>query len=308
MKKSALKWWTPGILLVLGAAIWFGVSAYMASKAEQELRRFLETFDLQDKAHWDSLSATPFGKVTIKGFTVKSRNDEIQIGRITLTDVINKPEHQRFHLDIEGLGNGAGYSPINSAHPILGDLDLPPLNFSVSSETDYAKDQSELSFSFVQDQMLSGSYSMRLSQVQAFRTFNDEMQKDSINLFSVLLEMQKIRLDHLQLKLENLGFVEYFQAALKKNPENPAAMSSGRPDHDFMDSLDIKAALCPTDQYMSHVNDPEQACRVLLDFATGRGKTLDLTVAPVKPVTIAILFQLQSNPSLLSKLNIDIKP
>jgi len=308
MKKSALKWWVPGIVLVLAVTIWFGISAYVASKAEQELQQFLKVFNLQDKAHWDSLTATPFGKITIKGFTVKDQGNEIQIRRIVLTDVINQPEHQRFQLDVEGLGNGAGYSPISSAHPVFGKLELPPLDFKVFSESDYAKDLSELRFSFVQDQMLSGSYAMRLSQVQAFRTFNDEMKKDSINLFAVLLELQQVRLDHLQLKLENLGFIEFFQAALQKNAENPEAALPGLQSYDFTDSLDIKAALCPMDQYMSHVNDPELACRTLFDFATGRGKTLDLSIAPVEPVTTAVLFQLQRNPSLLSRLNIDIKP
>lgn len=317
MEKNALKWMIPGGVVLAGAALWFGLSAYAGSQAEKKLRQVLVEYDLQDQVHWGSLAATPFGTVTLKDVSADIGRNQLQAQRIVVSDVIDERDRQRARIEVTGLSDPSGHSPAilfgNSIGQATGEPELPPLDFSIKVDADYDDDRADVALSFMQDKALSGDYAMRIGRIGILRDLESQLSGSNamggLGIFGALAALSRISLEHLEVKIRDRGMVER-AIALYKRYQIPVEPGNGKPasqrDDIFKTQAEAWEAQCLQDRYISQLDDPKQACRALVRFASGRSDTLSLTLAPSKPVSAESLYQLQSSPRQFSTLNAEI--
>jgi len=312
-------------ILALGGAAavvvvggWLVASSVATSRAEDELYRFLDQYDLRDAVHWQDLSASPLGSATLKDVTIRLGGGgdagQIAIERVTLSDLENSADRKTAHIEMTAISSRDGFSPLAQTDLVRagGRTDLPPFSLKLSWDLDDRADQGALRFSLDQPDAFQGDFSLELTRLRDLVRWADRLADSKADeipgmlggaaffgplgaLAAVSQKLQQLEIRSVTASVKDEGYVKRARALVARH-DFAAVPGQGAAAKQRAKWLEEKADQgkdqCKRDAEAVFDGAPLRPddCLALLDFVMGGSSTLSMKMAPARPVSLEQLF------------------
>lgn len=291
-----------GVVVVLGCA-WWGLGAYAAGKAEDELVALLDKTGQRDMVHWKSISASPFGSAKLKEVTIGSLAAPVaSIQTVKISGLRNTRDRQSGDVTIEGAALPNGNSVLSQTDLIrqAGKTDLPPANLRMRWDYQRDDDNAEIALSLEQPEALNAELSLALERVNgAVALAEDGAALGALGVMGMmgmgrmdraLAPLAQMRVTAGSLSLKDDGYVKR-SIELYKRYNITAVPGDGNPDKQrakqFDKLVDDTKKQCIQKKALSGFKDNEDACEAVANFASGEDSTITLTLNPRNGVSVA---------------------
>lgn len=326
MNKQKMKWIVPGAVVGV-VALWWGLSSYVSSKAEDRLRLALTQHGLQDSVRWRKLDASLLGNVTLKDVTVDSRvYGQAKADVVRIEDLIDDPDRQRITLDVRGLTDLqpeatsfflGGYLGAPTGKP-----QLPPMDARLALDLEYDDDTGSVALDIRQKDAVNISQSMTISRIGALRQLaqggglQGQAQQGfglgGFGLLGALSSLSAISLNALEVEVEDRGMVARGIALFKRHnipvTYEGGSLSSQR-NKGFEAALKTWQGECEREGVMQLTRDVAKTCKVLAGFLGGDRDSVTLNMKPDTPVSVEQLTKLlfgRPGPSAAAMLKAEV--
>ncbi|MBG0842316.1 hypothetical protein [Ectopseudomonas toyotomiensis] len=301
-----------GAVLLLVAGYW-GFSVQAGKKAEKQLEDWAYDVELDDKLHWQSVSASPFGgRVSIHGIELDTGRNQpaVRVAELIVSDVLDDDERSRIRLqlkgieaddsayaDLRGIGALAGSDVRRAMHgfePALnsGLLTLKPSDLELFVDIDDRAGTLESELSLNLPELFETRISYKLSNQRGLNKQLSRLQDDladADNLYQVLglfeaagQALQRAEIDQVTVAFKDLGMTRR-SIALQQRYNTPLDPTAGSADEQreryFERHVDEMVKNCEREELGRSLED---ACELMGDLLRGDAQGLELSLRPDK--------------------------
>ncbi|MBF0674580.1 hypothetical protein [Pseudomonas sp.] len=302
---------------------YFSAHSYVEQEMQGVLARWLDENELEDRMSWESSSISLFDQsLTLTGVTLELDGaDPLSAREVVISDYLENAERLRSRVRISGLiQQGAELEEINQ---ILRDqaaqlnlseaqtLQIAPVDLLVVSDQNDVTGEALSEFSLTMPGVISAdvhlsmtdlydlrAQSKRLNAQLMAKTTPEELSAEDIQ--QVLDVLLKGSLDAFSLRLEDQGLLPFALTARRGN--------NGFSEEQFTQWIKNSRSGCQFVLY-SLPETLAPTCDLVEPLLRGQLRELTLAASPQQPVKLAELFEVTSNPALVTvfdQLNLSI--
>lgn len=315
------------LILIIAAFVlvggYFSAHSYVEQEIQGALTRWLEENELEERMSWESSSVSLLDQsLTLTGVTLTLEGaDPLSAREVVISDYLENAERLRSRVRISGLiQQGAELEEINQ---MLRDqaallnlseaqtLQIAPVDLLVVSDQNDVTGEALSEFSLTMPGVISADvhlsmtdlYDLRAqskrlnAQLMAKTTPEELSAKDIQQVLDVLL---KGSLDAFSLRLEDQGLLPFALTAWRGN--------NGFSEEQFTQWIENSRSGCQFVLY-SLPETLAPTCDLVEPLLRGQLRELTLAASPQQPVKLAELFEVTSNPALVTvfdQLNLSI--
>ena len=309
-----------GAIAAVAVVGWFALSSLATNRAEESISAFLDEYGIRQNVQWESLSASPFGNVKIEKVSIRvsSEAEALRIEHIQLKDFTNTQDRKRIDLQLNGMSDAQGYSPLGNIDYIQagGRANLPPLSVHVKWDMHLDDDEGQVELLFNQPDSMLGGLAFELDKISVLANLQQNILAGSLSgmgmgmaersLFGghpilsaaqgVLATLGEVRLKSLDANIKDEGHMARSIALYKRYSVNlsPTDSNPGKArDKKFKEEIKsgLKACQAEASNTFKGVPKAKYSCEAILDFASGESRHLTLKAKPTQPVSMLALFQ-----------------
>lgn len=302
---------------------YFSAHSYVEQEMQGVLARWLDENELEDRMSWESSSISLFDQsLTLTGVTLELDGaDPLSARQVVISDYLENAERLRSRVRISGLiQQGAELEEINQ---MLRDqaallnlseaqtLQIAPVDLLVVSDQNDVTGEALSEFSLTMPGVISAdvhlsmtdlydlrAQSKRLNAQLMAKTTPEELSAEDIQ--QVLDVLLKGSLDAFSLRLEDQGLLPFALTAWRGN--------NGFSEEQFTQWIENSRSGCQFVLY-SLPETLAPTCDLVEPLLRGQLRELTLAASPQQPVKLAELFEVTSNPALVTvfdQLNLSI--
>jgi len=325
MNAQKLKWIALAAFVAVVALAW-GITQYMASRAEERLLDILREYGLEHRVHWQSASAS-LTSVTLSDVRFDLNPEDASgwhAARVKIGDLADDEDRQSITVEVEGL---TAFSRARADEAVLGDVlglptgkaNLPPLDVNMALDVRYDKDTAQASVELRQKEALNLDFDVQLTRIGALRALARTAQSKGFEAQAQLLsDLTTISIKSMDLKLEDRGMMKRNVTLYKRynttlTPDGGSV--AAQQDKAFAQKIKTQEDACRRAP-MLRTKDTEQTCRAITRFLANEKDTLHASIAPKAPVPLGqVLGQVpmigwvfgRGQPVSAQALNLEVK-
>lgn len=302
-------------LVLIGG--WVLASSVATSRAEDALYGVLDQYKLRDAIQWQDLSASPFGTATLKGVVIRSGQgksaEKMAIQRLVLSDVDNSPERKRLRIEVSGVADESGFSPLARTDVLqaAGRTDLPPFSFTFSVDLNGGADAGALHVSLDQPKAFKTEASLEVTHLRDLLRLANRLADSELDEIPAVLgglgfygplgmlgavgnKVQALEVRSVKASVKDDGYVARSRALVLRHDVAlvPGTEASKQRSQWLKDKESQGKKQCKVDPEGAFDGAPltSDDCLALLDFITGGSSKLAVNMVPARPVSLEQLF------------------
>ena len=289
-----------GVVVVLGCA-WWGLSAYAANKAEDDIVAFLNKNGVRDAVHWNSISASPFGSATLNDVVIGTPSSPFaRIQNVEIKSFRDEAERKSGDVVFRNAALADGDSPLSKFDFIRqgGKVDLPPGTLSVKWDLQRGKDEAEIRLGLEQPDAFNATLNLGLDRVNALVAMGDVgniEQMAMAGLFGLdraLGRLKEVQIKSVDLNVKDEGYVKR-SIELHKRYNVSVVPGEGSAEKqrkaNFEQSIDTFRDRCIQRKELVGFADNNDACKALVNFLSGKDRVLKFVASPRSGVPLSEL-------------------